>query len=153
MVDRWAGLVHIPQLYFFHRFWVFYYCSRYLIIDGYSYVTRLGRVFSWFLPIEQGCCCIAVVLMHWNRYVNVFKHDKKVDQDVKLIPLYTTPERKRKYHANLLQIGNNQKPHYVVINNMCRLLFDKTSDRHKMYICKYCLTTFLKKSGLEAHEC
>ena len=46
--------------------------------------------------------------------VNAFKLDKKVDKDVKLISLYTTPER------NLLQIGNNQKPHYVVINNMCR---------------------------------
>ena len=25
--------------------------------------------------------------------VNVFKHDKKVDKNVKMIPLYTTPER------------------------------------------------------------
>ena len=85
--------------------------------------------------------------------VNVFKHDKNVDTDVKLIPLYTTPEHTRKYHANLLQIGSSQKPHYVVITNMNRLLFDKTSDRHKMYICKYCLATFAKESGLEAHEC
>ena len=58
--------------------------------------------------------------------VNVFKHDKKVDKNVKLIPLYTTPERKRKYHANWLQIGNSQKPHYVVISNMSRLLFEQT---------------------------
>ena len=29
--------------------------------------------------------------------VNVFKHDKNVDTDVKLIPLYTTPEHTRKY--------------------------------------------------------
>ena len=55
--------------------------------------------------------------------VNVFKLDKK--KEINLIPLYTSPERNRKYHANLLQIGNNQKPHYVVINNMNRLLFDK----------------------------
>ena len=85
--------------------------------------------------------------------VNVFKLDKQVDKDVKMNPLYTSPERNRKYHANLLQIGNNQKPQYIVIKNMSRLLFDKTSDRHKMYICKYCLTTFSKESGLEAHEC
>ena len=71
--------------------------------------------------------------------VNVFKHDKKVDKNVKMIPLYTTPERKRKYHANLLQIGNSHKPHYVVINNMSRLLFEQTPARNKMYICKYCL--------------
>ena len=83
--------------------------------------------------------------------VNVYKLDKK--KEITLIPLYTTPERKRKYHAHLLQIGNKQKPHYVVINNMNRLLFEKTSDRRKMYICKYCLTTFAKESGLEAHEC
>ena len=85
--------------------------------------------------------------------VNVFKHDKKVDKDVKLIPLYTTPERNRKYHANLLQIGTSQKPHYVVISNMSRLLFEQTAVRNKMYICKYCLNTFLDESGLKAHEC
>ena len=82
-----------------------------------------------------------------------FKHDKKVDKDVKLIPLYTTPERNRKYHANLLQIGTSQKPHYVVISNMSRLLFEQTAVRNKMYICKYCLNTFLDESGLKAHEC
>ena len=83
--------------------------------------------------------------------VNVFKLDKK--KEINLIPLYTTPERQRKYHANLLQIGISQKPHYVVISNMNRLLFDQTSDRHKMYICKYCLASYVKESGLEAHEC
>ena len=83
--------------------------------------------------------------------VNVFKLDKK--KEIHLIPLYTTPERNKKYHANLLQIGNIWKPHYVVISNMSRLLFDKISDRHKMYFCKYCLTTFSKESVLEAHEC
>ena len=31
--------------------------------------------------------------------VNVYKLDKNVDKEVKLIPLYTTPERNRKYHA------------------------------------------------------
>ena len=83
--------------------------------------------------------------------VNVFKLDKK--KEINLIPLYTTPERQRKYHANLLQIGNTQKPHYVVISNMNRLLFDKTSDHNKLYICKYCLASFSKESGLEAHKC
>ena len=85
--------------------------------------------------------------------VNVFKHDKKVDKDVNLIPLYTTPERNRKCHANLLQIGNIQKPHYVVINNMSRLLFEQTAARNKMHICEYCLASFLKETTLEAHEC
>ena len=83
--------------------------------------------------------------------VNVFKLDKK--KEIKLIPLYTTPERKTKYHANLLQIGNSQKPHYVVISNMSRLLFEQTSARNKMYICKYCLATFSKESDLDAHKC
>ena len=83
--------------------------------------------------------------------VNVFKLDKK--KKIKLIPLYTTPERQRKYHANLLQIGNIQKPHYVVISNMNRLLFERTSDHNKLYICKYCLASFSKESGLEAHKC
>ena len=85
--------------------------------------------------------------------VNVYKLDKNVDKGVKLIPLYSTPERNRKYHAQLLQIGNIRKPHYVVISNMSRLLFEQTTDRHKMYICKYCLTTFSKESDLKAHEC
>ena len=85
--------------------------------------------------------------------VNVYKLDKKVDTDVKLISLYTSPERNRKYHANLLQIGTSQKPHYVVIHNMSRLLFEQTAARNKMSICKYCLATFSDESGLEAHEC
>ena len=55
--------------------------------------------------------------------VNVYKLDKNVDKNVKLIPLYATPERNRKFHADLLQIGNSRKPHYVVISNMNRLLF------------------------------
>ena len=62
--------------------------------------------------------------------VNVFKLDKK--REINLIPLYTTPERNRKYHANLLQIGNKQTPHYVVINNMSRLLFEKRLTRQQI---------------------
>ena len=85
--------------------------------------------------------------------LNMFKLDKKVDKEVKLIPLYTTPERDRKYHANLLQTGNNRNPHYVVISNMSRLLFEQTTVRNKMYICKYCITSFSKESGLETHKC
>ena len=39
---------HATQYTVFRRFWVFWQCleSIQLIIDGYSYVTRLGRVFS-----------------------------------------------------------------------------------------------------------
>ena len=85
--------------------------------------------------------------------VNVYKLDKNVDTDVKLIPLYATPEWNRKYHAQLLQIGNIRKPHYVVISNINRLLFEQTTDRHKMYICKYCLALFSKETALEVHEC
>ena len=85
--------------------------------------------------------------------MNVYKLDKKVDKEVKLIPLYETPERNKKYHANLLQTGNSQNPHYVVISNMSRLLFEQTTARNKMYICKYCLTSLLEESDLEAHEC
>ena len=85
--------------------------------------------------------------------VNVYKLDKKVDTNGKLISLYTSPERNRKYHANLLQIGTSQKPHYVVINNMSRLLFEQTAARNKMFICKYCLATFSDESGLGMHDC
>ena len=56
--------------------------------------------------------------------VNVYTLDKK--NEVKLIPLYSSPKQNRKYHANLLQIGNNRKPHYVVIKNMSRLLSKQT---------------------------
>ena len=45
----------------FNRSWMFYYClgSIHSIIDGYSYVTRLGWVFSRFFTDEQDCCCTA----------------------------------------------------------------------------------------------
>ena len=39
--------------------------------------------------------------------VNVFKLDKK--KEINLVPLYTTPKRRRKYHANLLQIGKHSE--------------------------------------------
>ena len=77
--------------------------------------------------------------------MNVFKLDKK--KEINLIPLYARLQNDRgSNHANLIQIGNKQKPHYVVINNMNRLLFD-TNIRldHKMYICKYCLASFSKE--------
>ena len=83
--------------------------------------------------------------------VNVFKLDKK--KEINLIPLYATPERNRKYHPNLLQTGNKQKPHYVVINNINRLLFEQTTARNKMYICDYCSASILEESVFSAHEC
>ena len=58
--------------------------------------------------------------------VNVYTLYKKVDQEVKLIQLSSSPEQNRMYQANLLQIGNSRKPHYVVIDNMTRLLSKQT---------------------------
>ena len=50
----------------FHRFWVCYQClgSIHLIIYGYSYVTRLGWVFSRFVIHGQGCCCTAASIRY-----------------------------------------------------------------------------------------
>ena len=61
MTDRWEGLAHARKYTVFHRFGVFYHClgTIYSIIDGYSYVTRLGRVFSRFFTHEQACYCTA----------------------------------------------------------------------------------------------
>ena len=139
----------------------FLYCLSYIRKPVVEHAQRSSQYIKDFNNFDISGIKFPVTLNQIEKFeqqnpdfsVNVFKHDKKVDTDVNLIPLYTTPERNRKYHANLLQIGIGQKPHYVVITNMSRLLFDKTSARHKMYICKYCLATFAKESGLEAHEC
>ena len=57
------GLHTLNKYTVFHRFWGFYQClgSIHVIIDGYSYVARLGCVFSRFFTHEQDCCCTAAV--------------------------------------------------------------------------------------------
>ena len=137
----------------------FLYCLSYVRKPVVEHAQRPSKYIKYLNNFDISGIKFPVTLNQIEKFeqqnsdfsVNVFKLDKK--KEINLIPLYTTPERNRKYHANLLQIGNKQKPHYVVINNMNRLLFDKTSDRPKMYICKYCLASFAKEFELEAHKC
>ena len=50
-------------LLFFNLLGVFYrrLGSIHIIIDGYSYVIRVGLEFSRFFIHEQGCCCTAAL--------------------------------------------------------------------------------------------
>ena len=137
----------------------FLYCLSYVQKPVVEHANRPSQYTKDFNNFDISGIKFPVTLKQIDKFeqqnpdfsVNVYKLGKT--REINLIPLYTTPERNRKYHANLLQTGNSQKPHYVVINNMSRLLFEQTAARNKMYICKYCLTTFSKESDLEAHEC
>ena len=62
IIDRWAWPAHIPQIYCFRPFWIFYNCLRFIIIGGYSYSLRLGWVFSRVIPMSKhaSACCIGL---------------------------------------------------------------------------------------------
>ena len=89
--------------------------------------------------------------------VNVYALDeekgKSRENQVNLYPVYTSPHRNRKHHANLLLIRSEQKSHYVVIKNLSRLLAGRTAHAgNELFICKYCLYAFTSEILLENHE-
>ena len=88
--------------------------------------------------------------------VNVYSVDEKKDKShenkVNLYPVYTSPHRNRKHHANLLLIKSEQKSHYVVIKSLSRLIRGQTDGANKAFVCKYCLYAFSSEILLENHE-
>ena len=88
--------------------------------------------------------------------VNVYALNSRKDSDrdskLNLFPLYNTKERQRKYHTNLLLIKSADKAHYVIVKSLSRLLAGRIAGKVKSFICRFCLYSFTKESGLEAHE-
>ena len=88
--------------------------------------------------------------------VNVYgwlgKYKKDRHNKVRLYPMYTSPHRNRKHHANLLLLKHETHAHYVVIKSLSRLLHGRTAHDGKMHVCRYCLYSFTKKEACTAHE-
>ena len=80
--------------------------------------------------------------------VNVYALDEEKEKSrenkVNLYPVYTSPHRNRKHHANLLLIKSENKSHYVVIKSLSRLLAGRTahSSGSDSFVCRYCLYAF-----------
>ena len=57
-----------------------------------------------------------------NVYAVDEEKEKNRENKVNLYPVYTSPHRNRKHHANLLLIKSEQKSHFVVIKSSNKLL-------------------------------
>ena len=77
-----------------------------------------------------------------NLYGLFGKSKQDRENKVRVYPMYTSPHRNKKYHANLLLVKNKEKSHYVAIKSLSRLLCGQTTYKNKMYVCKFCLFIF-----------
>ena len=78
-----------------------------------------------------------------NISINVFAFE--TSYDINVYPVYITKNKYRQHHINLLCINDQKTWHYVLINNMSRLLGDHTKHNDAYYYCDYCLHGFQKK--------
>ena len=53
---------------------------------------------------------------------------------------------------DLLLISNDNKSHYVYINDFNRFMCNKTKNKNKKYFCKCCLQCFSSEKFLIEHE-
>ena len=53
---------------------------------------------------------------------------------------------------DLLLLTDDDKSHYVYINNFNRFMFHKTKNKNKKYFCKSCLQCFSSKNVLKKHK-
>ena len=88
--------------------------------------------------------------------VNVYALDEMKEKSRKnkgnMFPIYTSPHRNRKRHANLLLIESKGKSHFVVIKSLSRLPASRTNNLHKAFVCKFCLYSFKQEHSLIVHE-
>ena len=58
--------------------------------------------------------------------------------DKKIFPLRITTMNTARHHLNLLYITTGKLSHYVLVNNLNRLVsWQYSNDNHKKYFCKY----------------
>jgi len=85
--------------------------------------------------------------------VNAYEHEPVPE----IIPLYISPHRQRQHHVNLLLLTDDAtgRQHYVLINNLSRLVHGRTAYKCKTHVCPYCLHCFSVSTLLDEHitEC
>ena len=78
--------------------------------------------------------------------VNVFSYEGKV-----IYPIYIS-EKEFDDCVHLLMIHEGNKSHYVYIKDFNRLVFNKTKNKNKKWLCMRCLQCFSSENILNRHK-
>ena len=78
--------------------------------------------------------------------INVFSYDNGI-----IYPIYISSE-KISDSIDLLLIFEKNKSHYVYIKDFNRLMFNKSKNKNKNHLCRYCLQCFGNESILIEHK-
>ena len=92
-------------------------------------------------------CDYEIVQERFNINVNICGYENKV------FPLYVS-KKSNEQVLNVLLISNEEKSHYVFINDFNRLMYSevKTKNQHKKCFCMTCLQNFTTKDILNNHR-
>ena len=77
--------------------------------------------------------------------VNVFGYEEGV------YPLHISSFRFPR-HINLLLITDGEQNHYCLIRDLGRLLNHQSQNRHKKFVCPYCLHCYTRQDLLDKHK-
>ena len=80
--------------------------------------------------------------------VNVLHLD---EESQSIMPLLITKQKDRQHHINLLLISNDEKRHYVLIQNLSRLFSSKSNHKAQCFPCVLCLHRWKTQKALENH--
>ena len=81
-----------------------------------------------------------------NICINVFGYENR-----SVFPIYIS-NKKFKDSMDLLLLIDNDKLHYVYINDFNRFMFHKTKNKNKKWFCKSCLQCFSSENVLIKHK-
>ena len=81
-----------------------------------------------------------------NICINVFCYENNL-----VYPVYAS-NKKLENCNNLLFITDENKSHYVYINDLNRFMCNKIKDKNKKFFCKYCLQCFSSEKVLIEHK-
>ena len=126
---------------------VFIQCREFLIHTEYPTTSNMNRsatVRTWKCQFRL-LTCLNLKKTQNNISINVFGLEKD-----EVYPLCITKSRHEK-HVSLLLISDKDKRHYCLINNLSRMLGDRTKHDGKTFYCNYCLHSYTTKGLLDAH--
>ena len=79
-------------------------------------------------------------------YINVFCYENKA-----VYPVYLS-DQKFDDTVDLLLMSNKVVSHHLYIKDFNRLMFNKTKNKNKKYVCKSCLQCFSSENVLNEHK-
>ena len=81
-----------------------------------------------------------------NICINVFCYENRLT-----FPIYIS-NQKFENSMDFLLVTNENKSHYVYLNDFNKFMFHKTKNKNKKYLCKSCLQCFSSKNVLTEHK-